>query len=226
MKKEFKKKELSGVIGVAPITIKKWSEERIKEEMKKNCWVINNIRKQGRSLIFECEYQEYSIPKKEYVQAEFNVKDPDKFTKYSKKRFDCEEGKFKTRKQICSEVQITPRTSINWDDKLVEKGIMDKDGFIYVKTNRETGERQFVTKDNYSNFWRENKVASIKLNALAIAVAQKKIKLDDYCNEKENVLDKANLEFYYSKHTKFVINKGNSLYTLLLDTLEELENKQ
>lgn len=127
------KKEIADLLGRSYSTVRKWSEKRVKKELKNKCWIVIDIVKKGRDKFYSLEYKEQDFNVVNFVEEVFNVRDGDNFVCYSKVRLEGAEKDMPiTRKQICEKTSTNERTASRYDDKLVEKEVIKKGGYYYI----------------------------------------------------------------------------------------------
>lgn len=136
--KKFNKKQVAEILGVHTKTLSRWNDEKIKQELAKACYKVINIAKEGRSIYFYVEYEEYLQSNDEFLRDEFKVKDINKFKKYTKRRIESiEKNELICRKDLCKSINVAERTSKRYNAKLIEKGVFEKlDDVIYICANQ------------------------------------------------------------------------------------------
>ena len=150
MEKKINKKEIAELLGKSYPTIKRWKEEKLQEELKKNCWVVINKKKIGREVIYTLEYQEQDFNINVYVEEEFNVRDGGKFIKHVNERIkSIKKGVPTSAREIGEKINTTRKTCYNYDKKLEEIGLISKDGYekVYLQNQDIQPINPIINKD-------------------------------------------------------------------------------
>ncbi len=219
-KVKFTKTEVAKMVGVNPKSLSRWTDEKISEELKKSCYKVVEIKKEGRATYYYCKYEEYSMSNEEYLKGEFNVMDIGLFKSYSNAKFKhIEEESAKTRSEVCRESNTNLETSKQWDRKLIDKGVINKDGFLYIATCKKSGQRSITTKETYNQFWRRNRYLAEQKKRYTEDLGKKLITPDDYVAYMENLKNITEGDYYFTKHTKFSIQYDNVLYKLIKESI-------
>ncbi|WP_032118884.1 MULTISPECIES: hypothetical protein [Clostridium] len=219
MTEKFNKKQISEMLGVSTKSLTRWSDEKITDELAKNCYKVIDIKKEGRSIYFYVEYEEYSINNDEYLREEFNVKDINNFKTYSKNKFDTiEKETLEPRKVIAKKSNTNIETARNYDRKLKEKGVIETDGYIYICTNKKTGERVLVDEKAYKNYWFKNKETEKELINLKLRFIKNELTMSQYSHLRESLLFASNTDSVYYKVEKSIIKYDNVLYKMLIES--------
>ncbi|MGL4874634.1 MAG: hypothetical protein ACRC30_08295 [Clostridium sp.] len=214
---KFTKKEVAKVLNKGYSTIKSWTNEKIEEELKKSCYKLIEAKKEGRAIYYYCDYQEYNMSNEEYLKEEFNIENVHHFKNYSKTKItNIEEGNLMTRKQLCKITDTKITTSENWDKKLIDKGILQKDGYIYICMNIKTKERCIVDKQAYTNFWLCNAATKKALGVLYREKQKNRISQREYEYLRDSQLIQNDTMTMYYKVSKNVVKYDNYLTSLIM----------
>lgn len=215
---KFNKKQIAEILKVHPKTISKWDDKKILKELEKNCYKVLEIKKEGRSIYYYCEYQEYSMSNDEYLKEIFNVDNVRNFKNYSKTKIkNIEENIIMTRKDLCKKTNTKITTSENWDRKLIEKGVIQKDGFIYICVNLRTKERCIVDRQAYTHFWHINGAIKKSINILYKEYLNNNISMTEYEYSRDSLLINNNVNNMYYKVSKNVVKYDNYLTSLITE---------
>ena len=217
---KFNKKQVAVIIGVNPKTLSRWNDEKIAEELLKNCYKVCEVKKEGRSIFYYCKYEEYSMNNDEYLKREFNVEDINNFKDYTKRKIKSIESEdFATRKEICKETKTAHTTSKNYDKKLIDKGVFEKlDDILYVCVEKATGNKILVDKQTYNEFWYRNHIMGKELKSLSSRYNNGELSLNDYEYLRETLIANDKSEYMYYAVSKMVIKYDNYLYKILMES--------
>lgn len=221
--KKLSKKQVAEILGVHTKSLSRWDNEKITNKLAKQCYKVNDIVKEGRSIYFYVEYEEYSQSNDEHLKEVFKVKDIDNFKCYTKRKIkSIEDEDLAPRKQICKETNTTKSTSHRYDEKLLEKGVFEKlDDVLYICANKKTGERTLVDKEAYNEFWYKNHLLEKELRSLRIRYTNKEISLKDYEYLREMLISSDKCEYMYYKVSKIVVKYDNYLCQMLMDQMNK-----
>lgn len=217
--KKFNKKQIAEVLGVYVKTLSKWDNEKIITELSKNCYKVIDIIKEGRSIYFYVEYEEYSQSDDEHLKEVFKVKDVENLKSYTKGKVESiEKQNLLTRKELCEKTNTAEKTSKRYDKKLIENGIIEKlDDIIYICMNKKSKERVIVDKQAFDNFWIRNLAIKEELNTLKSKLNKHEMNVDAYEYLRDILLDKLKDEVIFYKVPKMVIKYDNYLYKMLVE---------
>lgn len=205
--KKINKKQVAEILGVHTKSLSRWDNEKIKYELAKACYKVIDIAKEGRSIYFYIEYEEYAQSNDEFLGEVFRVKDIKNLKMYTRRKIQSIEKKeLITRKELCSDINVAIRTSKRYDEKLIENGVFQKlDDEIYICVNKETKERVLVNREAYNNFWRKNSLIKKELKSLAKRYAKKEFSIDDYNYLRDIIISKSDSKNMYYKVNKIVV---------------------
>ena len=217
MTKIFTKKEIAGILEVNSKSLSRWDDEKIKEELLKKCLKVIDVRKEGRSIIFECEYQEYSQSNNDYLQEVFNVKDVCSFKNYSNVKFNSIENEsLEPRKEIAKKSNTCYETARNYDRKLKDKGVISTDGYLYICMEKKTGKRVLVDERAYKEFWFKHSEIKKELSNLKTRFIKSELTINQYNHLRDCLIFANDSEYMYSKVEKSIIHYDNELYKMLI----------
>ena len=72
--KKINKKQVAEILGVHAKSLSRWDNEKVRYELAKVCYKVIDIVKEGRSIYFYVEYEEYAQRNEENLQEVFKVK--------------------------------------------------------------------------------------------------------------------------------------------------------
>lgn len=215
------KKELENLINVPFNTYRKWRDDKLEKELLKNCWRLVYVEKQGRSIVYNLEYEEQDFNVIDYVEGEFKVKDGEDFMKHTSARVkNIKEDRPTTAREISEATGIGRATSYRYDKKLEEKGVIQKSNdCYYLVKNKKTGEVAITTKEAYMNFWSVNKAVKKELSDLYKRLEGGEIAPKDYDFLTDAVKDKMQSDYYYYEVSKWIIDESNTTYQVIKEFL-------
>ena len=217
-KYKFTKTQVAKIIGVNSKSLSRWDNEKIITELAKSCYKVIDIIKEGRSIYFYVEYEEYSQSNDEHLKEVFKVKDVENLKSYTKGKVESiEKQNLLTRKELCNQTSTAEKTSKRYDEKLIENGVIEKlDDIIYICMNKKSKERVIVDKQAFDNFWIRNLAIKEELNTLKGKFNKHEINIDGYEYLRDILLDKLKDEVIFYKVPKMVIKYDNYLYKMLV----------
>lgn len=208
--KTINRKELSNIIGIK--NLRRLTEEQIKKRLLNNCWEIISITKKGREILYTIKYKERNISTSEYVEEEFNVRNGEQFIQHSQLRIDSiEKDKPMSKGDISKMTGNSINTSYNYDTKLENKGVISKSDYYYIR--KEGVKEVKITKEEYTNFWRENYALKIAFQQLGDKVEMGDITLEEYNYLYEQLRQSSNRYCYRIR--KYILDANSIYYGLL-----------
>lgn len=214
------KTELSELLKMHPKSVSRLTLEQLEKKLLNECWQLISIDKEGRSIIYTLEYHEQDFNINNFVENEFNVKEGKKFMCHTSLRFKSIEDDIPiTRKEIGDKVGVSEVTINNYDKKLEEKEIIQKDGFYYVCRNNKTDEYCLVDEEAYNNFWYVNRLIDRDLQRIYDQFMKGEITRKDCEFLTQQKRDELGGDLYYYKVSKYLIDKNNDLYKLISKNL-------
>lgn len=218
-KYKFTKTQVAKIIGVNSKSLSRWDNEKIVTELAKNCYKVIDIIKDGRSICFYVEYEEYSQSNDEHLKEVFKVKDVYNLKNYTKRKVESiKNNEVITKKELCNQTNTPVETSKRYDKKLIENGVIEKlDDIIYICMNKKSKERVIVDKQAFDNFWIRNLAIKEELNTLKSKLNKHEMNVDAYEYLRDILLDKLKDEVIFYKVPKMVIKYDNYLYKMLVE---------
>lgn len=150
----------------------------------------------------------------------YNTNKPQQFGLFFRIR-TLENNKPITNREISEIAEIGINTVTKWNNSLLDKGIILKDGFFYFYIDNFDKKIKTCSKEEYKNFWR-NIQSSRKREKLQDDFLNEKITLEELMRKsEENGATRFYTEgkYYYRIH-KYKTNEDNKLY---IDTKELIE---
>lgn len=214
--KELNKKELAQLLGKSYNTVTKWTEEKIQQELLKNCYEIINVEKKGRQIIYTLEYKEKDVGDNItlWLISEYNLKKQEEFKEYLKVRILITEGKVKPMgaKKVAEGTNVNVNTVKSWDKMLEKIELLSKDGYFYIKATgfKETYKEEVVSEEEYRAWWGQHKVMD---RALKIIEDSPTLKQKEKNYFRENL--RMGCDVFYYRIRKVVLNKEHPFYNAL-----------
>lgn len=217
--KKINKKQVAEILGIHTKSLSRWDNEKIEYELAKACYKIVDIAKEGRSIYFYVEYEEYSQSNDEHLQEVFKVKDIESLKRYTKRKAESiEKVELINRCELCNEINIAETTSKRYDTKLIEKGVFEKlDDVLYICVDKSTRKRVLVDRQAYNNYWIKNSAINKELKSLRKRYSQGELSINDYNYLRDIILSKSETPYMYYKVNKLVIKYDNYLYKMLIE---------
>jgi hypothetical protein len=206
--------------GLETIETRKQLQDRLKDA---NYKLIKKI-KEGRNNYYIVEKLKGVNQQKKKLYNDickyaYKTNRPNQFGIFFKVRTGCSDQAI-TNKELSELTQIGTKTLTKWNDCLLDKGIIVKDGFFYFYISMDKKIRQ-CSKEEYKTFWK-NKKRFKKREQLQERYLNGEITLNQYTDKVE---DYAAAKFYveskyYYRIKKYKTNTDNQLY---IDTNELLD---
>ncbi len=223
---KFTKKEVAKILNKGESTLRKWSNEKISEELLKSCYELVEISKEGRNVCYYCNYKEHTMDSNEYLKGEFNIMDIDNFKDYTKVKFNSIETEtLEPRKEIAKKSNTCYETARNYDRKLKDKGVISTEGYLYICMEKSTGKRVLVDENAYKNFWFKHSETKKELGNLKQRYKKSELTINQYNHLRDVLIFSNNSEHMYSKVEKSIIKYDNVLYKMLMENLEDSPKK-
>ena len=212
MIKKVNKTEIANIIGMHPKSLRRLSSEQIEKRLLQNCWELIKVEKQGRNLLYTLKYKECNIEPEVFIAQEFHVKDGGRFIQHSKIRITHIENDAPLSRGTLSKLTGNSiNTTYNYDNKLENKGVITKNQYYYIK--KEGLEEYSISKEEYNNFWRENKALRITFQQLGDKVEAGDINLEEYNYLYEQLRQSSHVYCY--KVRKFLVDTNSIYYNIL-----------
>lgn len=218
------KKQLSDLLGITLNNLKKIEQRKqLKERLKEKGYLYKGKTKEGRKNIYiidKINNVESSVILKDIYKNAYNTNKKDSFTLYFINRT---QESVKNKADIAKESNVTVKTITKWDNTLLDKRIISKDGFFYFCIDKENKAIYQCSKEEYNNFWKNSSIRnSFK------ALQNKYIKGEITLNELQ--LASAGLgatqalieNKYYYRTKKYKTNTENQLYKDTLNLIHSV----
>ena len=132
-------KELAGLLGVKPASLKVYkSQGLLQEKLEAIGYNLVEEFKEGRSVYYRLNDCKPTNPETMFNKEVFNT-EHDGFKHYYMNRTESAKGKdskvddILTKKELGEIAGADAHTISRWDDKLVELGILSEDGYVYLR---------------------------------------------------------------------------------------------
>lgn len=214
--KELNKKDIAKLLGKSYNTITKWDEEKLQNELLKNCYEILNVEKRGRQIIYTLKYHERDVGEDIvlWLITEYNLKKTDEFKKYLSMRILMSEGGIgpMSKREISDNIKVNVNTVSSWDEMLQKIDLLTKDGYFYIKATgfKETYQEEVVSEDEYKAWWKQHSVLD---RALRIIEDCKDVPRNEKAYFRENL--RMNCNEYYYRIRKCILNAKHPFYNTL-----------
>lgn len=184
----------------------------------------NLIRKfkEGKTIMYELElFDENKEIYSNLVEYYYGVDKEYEFTLYYTKRTKSEFPL--TKADISRLVGVSKTTISRWDDILVEKNIISKDGYFYFYIDRESGNIKQCDKEAYDKFWQNithiKALKSLELKYINGAIDLNELKVaSDGIDEVISAISKR----HYFRGKKYKVNEDNPIHKDTLNLIKKI----
>lgn len=187
--------------------------DELKDRLYQKGYNLIRRFKEGRSVKYELElFDENKEIYSNLVEYYYGVDKEYEFTKYYTHR--THEIFPLTKTDIGRKVNVGVNTISRWDDILVEKNIISKDGYFYFYIDKESGEISQCGKEEYNTFWQN--ISHIKaLKSLEMKYISGVIDLNELRVASDGIDDviSAIAKRHYFRGKKYKVNKDNPMHT-------------
>lgn len=190
------------------------NNNKLEIRLKEKGYLLKDKIKEGRKVYYildqENEYKEMYNNMVNYV---YNTTKEVEFTKYFNLRTLTNDLFPLSKADISNKVNVSSRTISNWDNNLVNKCIIYKDGYYYFTINKQSGEIKQCTKQEYNSFWK-NKAYLKAFYDLQVKYIKGQLTLTELQLASAEIGSIITLveNKYYFKTKKYKTNKDNRLY--------------
>lgn len=216
---EVNKQQLIEILGISKDNLKKIeSKKQLSERLKQKGYTLIKRYKEGKKVYYTIEqdnnYKEVFNNMAQYI---YKTKKEKEFSKYFTVRTKSENVVF-TKKDISNIAEVSSKTVARWDNILIDKDIIKKDGYFYFYVDTEVNNIVQCSEHEYKSFWKNKAYINafrdlqhkyingiITLNQLTLASAEIGASIAQTTNK------------YYYRVKKYITNKDNKLY---IDTSE------
>lgn len=186
---KYTRKEVQKILNVSQSTLKNIEKRKqLKALLLKKGYKLKQRIKKGRNVYYSLDHINASSSKytkklkneelaDNIIKYAFNISKSKEFKLYWKTRVR-NTNKPLTLEIISNKSNVTSSTIRNWDSKLIDKNIINRDGYFYLRIDRETGTIEETSVDEYKSFWR-NKSYLLALSRLQTKYKQGKITLTE-----------------------------------------------
>lgn len=170
--------------------------------------------KEGRKNIYEVEQEnEYKEVYSNLVKNYYNTNKEFEFTKYFNLRTLNNDLFPLNKADISNKVNVSSRTITRWDNTLIDKSIIAKDGFYYFCLDKGNRTIKQCGKEEYKSFWK-NRAIENNIKMLVDKYYKGEIGIEEMLQENSNFTTKVNLfdNKYYFRTKKYKTNINNQIY--------------
>lgn len=158
---EMSTKQLAEFLGIKLSSMKVYKANgKLQEKLAEIGYKIVREEKKGRSLFYVLEECESSLSPVEQLCKNVYHTNAESFPQYYNKRTECDEYNRctpKSNKQLAAECNVGRDTIADWNNKLVELGILVESGYVYLEVDSITLEIREITKSDYTLYWKYKK---------------------------------------------------------------------
>lgn len=212
------KKELITLLNIKERTLKKYiNNNTLKEKLIEQGYILKDTIKEGRKKYYIIEQVGEKGVYNNMCKYVYNTNRQDSFSRYFHMRTEYSKvNKPVGQKEIATIAGVSRNTISKWDNTLIDKNIIAKDGFFYFYIKADTKEVVQCSIEEYKSFWRNKALlkacdtlqsrylrGEITLNELTVS----SLALGGLVGVIENK--------YYFRTKKYKVHKDNKLY---LDT--------
>lgn len=242
---KISRKELRELLEINENSLKSMIKRNVLEaNLNKKGYTIKEEIKEGRNKYYILE--EININTLNYykdcIQTTYNTKDHnDSFTKNLIAKDILNKNSIcASKKQFAKYCNVSEKTISNWDNKLIELNILQKDDFYYFCIDTEYGNIYQCSKEEYKSYWRNistvknnknnyNKILEMVYNKeitieQANKILQQKSKEDIQQGRQEGQVIGLITGRYYYRVKKYKINTNNNLYLETIELIKLLYN--
>lgn len=209
------KKGLCNILGVKNDALKVIERNgNLEKRLSDKGYNLIQKRKEGRKIYYEVEQvNESKNVYNNLLKYVYSINREEQFTKYFGLR-TLTNDKFPLNKSdISNKVNISTKTITKWDNKLLDRKIISKDGFYYFYIDRDNGEIKQCSKEEYSGFWK-NRAIENNIKRLIDKYDRGEISIIEMLRENSDFTTKINIidNKYYFRVKKYKTNEDNQLY--------------
>ena len=190
------------------------SNNKLKIRLEEKGYLLQDKIKEGRKVYYILEQiNEYKEVYNNLLRNYYKTNKEKEFTMYFGLRTLNNDLFPLNKADISNKVNVSARTISNWDNTLIDKSIISKDGFYYFSINKETGEMKQCSKEEYNNFWR-NKAYVKAFYDLQVKYIEGKITLTELQLASAEIGSIVTLieNKYYFRSKKYKTNTDNKMY--------------
>lgn len=224
--------ELMNILGVSNGRFRNLkSNGQLEERLAKIGYKLIGEVKKGRSKYYELEViEEMSMSVEDVCKNVFNVIH-ESFPKYYKERTNNTNENISnveelvTKNQIANKCNCSIQSISNWDKKLVELGIMDNKGYIFIRIekDKEGNFKQHLTDyEDYKNY-----IANVLANKKNLKDALDKLNEDKITKTQFNLIEEmydTNCDYFnYNfviRYKAYKLNAENPIHKSFIKMLE------
>ena len=222
----YDRKQLAELLNTTKDNIKKLEKRnKLDEKLTSIRLKLNKIEKVKSKTYYNVEeIPEIESIKYNIIKYVFEIKENDKFEKYFVKRTDNIKEPI-TLELLSNHCNTSRKTISKWDNKMVDKQIISKDGFFYMYKDNITNEEYQISKEEYKNYWRDKAYLN-ELSNLQDRYYKGEINLTQFqilsieVSNLKNAISKG----YAYKVKRFKLNDDSVLYQDMSNLIKEKIN--
>lgn len=215
---KLNKQELSILLGVSERSIKRYiNNNTLKEKLIEQGYILKDTIKEGRKKYYIIEQIGEKGVYNNMCKYVYNTNRQDSFSRYFHMRTEYSKvNKPVGQKEIATIAGVSRNTISKWDNTLIDKNIIAKDGFFYFYIKADTKEVIQCSIEEYKSFWR-NKALLRAFNTLQGRYLKGEITLNELTLSSAELGSLIGMieNKYYFRTKKYKLHGDNKLY---LDT--------
>jgi len=217
------KKGICDILQIKNDTLRKIEgSNKLDLRLKEKGYILKDKIKEGRKVYYILEQiSEYKEMYNNLVKNYYNTDKEQEFTKYFTLR-TLTNDKFPLNKaDISDKVNVSTRTITRWDNTLIDKRIISKDGFYYFCLDKENRTVKQCSKEEYKSFWK-NKAIENNIKMLVDKYYRGEISIEEMLRENSDFTTRVNLfdNKYYFRTKKYKTNFNNQMYIDTFDLIK------
>ncbi len=149
------RKKLSKILGISLDALKGLEKRQtLEKRLNKIGYALKGKDKYRNKYYYNIKKVKLNInakQSKKLIRRIYNTNNTDKFEKYFAER--TKEQPI-TIKEIANKANVSEKTVTKWDNTLLDKGILIKDGYYYYRLDNEKNQTYQVSEEEYKSFWK------------------------------------------------------------------------
>ena len=214
-----KKQLCNEILGIKERTLKQLElNDKLEERLNTKGYKLINKYKEGRKVYYELEQQsELKEIYSNLVSTVYRSRKEEEFTKYFQLRTSPNDKLPLNKADIGDKSNVSIWTVSKWDNILLDKGIISKDGFHYFCFNKDKLIIKQCSEEEYKGYWK-NRAIERNIEKLEKLYMSGERGFKDVLRANSDFTTKVNMmdNKYYFRIKKFRTNEDNQLY---IDTL-------
>lgn len=209
---KINRKELAELLNIKERTLKKYINTNTLEEKLKNIgYELKEVIKEGRNNYYILEKINDINLYNNLCKYAYNTNRKDDFSKYFSAR--TKENNILNKKELATISNVSHKTISKWDNTLLEKKIISKDGFFYFCIDKKNKTIYECSQEEYSNFWKNINISN-SINELQEKLLKEEITLNEFSLAVAGLgaITALTEDKYYYRTKKYKTNTKNQLY--------------